>query len=386
MNTDNAKRIPYSSFLSATIGLALAAAATLTGCVTTVGNGGEALHQASHPAWSLKLSPPHLVVAVSPVRQTLQIAGSMATVLGAGITAVQNAVYKGQIQDALGDYDTARILEARAGETLAAALDGKGTRVEPFDAHVEGMTVREAAQARWRKLAKAGYDAALDVIATHGIYDVGGELVVRLHAELHAVPSGKLLWKDTLTFRGGDALAFRSLKDPTQHFLPNFLSPRLTAKEGAVSQWTDDHGARLKKAFEQAMTASLAGLRMSLGGEETADGLFGQGNSLMYRKDFAEAGARLEKARRLAPERLDIASTEAVNLGMNRQTDDAIALSEKLLAADPNNAAAHMNIAWWYWKEKNQPGVARNHYEAARRLGMAPVKKLEKALAVPSAK
>ena len=85
-------------------------------------------------------------------------------------------------------------------------------------------------------------------------------------------------------------------------------------------------------------------------------------------------------ARILAPERQDIANTEAVNLGHNGQTDDAIALSERLLAADGNNAAAHMNLAWWYAVKKNQPGLARPHYEQARKQGMAPVKKLEKVL------
>ncbi len=364
----------------AALGLVLAMGMVLSGCATTGRNGAEALRQAANPAWSLKLSPPHLVVAVSPVRQTLQIAGSIGTVLGAGITAVQNANYKGEIEDALGDYDTTKVIEARAAGAIAAVLDGKAKRVAAFDKNVEGMSIREAAHARYRQIAKAGHDEVLDVLATHGVYGVGGDLVVRLRAELHAVPSGKLLWKDTVTFRGGEALAFRSLDDPTGQLMPNILSPRLSSKSGAISQWTEDKGARFKTEFERALSISLAGMRMSLGGPDTADGLFALGTDLMYQKKFAEAHERLEKARQLAPDRLDIANGEAVNLGHSGQVDDAIALAEKVVAADGDNASAHINMAWWYGVDKKQPEQARVHYEQARKLGVAPVKKLEKVL------
>ncbi len=380
MDTARTRCCGKALLLAAMLGIALAGGVALSGCATTGKSGGEALRQAVNPAWSLRLSPAHLVVAVSPVRQTLQIAGSIGTVLGAGITAVQNSVYRGEIEDALGGYDTAAVIETRAAEAIAAALDGKGQRVAPFDRNVEGMSIREATQARHRQIARTGHDAVLDVVITHGIYGVSGDLIVRLRAELHAVPSGRVLWKDSISFRGGEALAFRSLKDPTGQLTPNILSPRLTAKSGAVSQWTADDGIHLKREFERALTASLAGMQMALEKPDTVDGLFALGADLMYQKKFAEAHERLEKARILAPERQDIANTEAVNLGHNGQTDDAIALSERLLAADGNNAAAHMNLAWWYAVKKNQPGLARPHYEQARKQGMAPVKKLEKVL------
>lgn len=358
----------------------LAGGMALSGCATSGKSVGEVMRRASNPAWSLKLVPPHLVVAVSPVRQTLQIAGSIGTVLGAGITAVQNANYKGEIEDALGDYDSAKITEARAEEAITAALGGKGDRVAPFDKNVEGMSIREAAHARYRRIAKAGHDEVLDVSVTHGVYGVSGDLVVRLRAELHAVPSGKLLWKETITFRGGEALAFRSLGDPTGQLMPNITAPRLASKSGAVSQWTEDKGAHFKAEFERALSASLAAMRVSLGGPETADGLFALGSDLMYQKKFAAAHEYFEKARLLAPDRLDIMNAEAVNLGHYGQVDEAIALSEKVLLVDCDNATAHMNLAWWYGVDKKKPEQARMHYELARKLGLAPVKRLEKAL------
>lgn len=352
----------------------------VAGCATSGKSGGESLRQASNPAWSLKLAPPHLVVAVSPVRQTLQIAGSIGTVLGAGITAVQNAKYKNEIEDALGGYNTVKSIEERTASSITAALGGKGARVAPFDKHVEGMSVSDVARARCRQIAKAGHDQVLDVSATHGVYGVGGELIVRLHAELHAAPSGKLLWKDSITFRGGEALAFRSLGDPTGQMMPNIMSPRLSSKAGAVSQWTDNNGAFFKTEYERATATALAGLEMELGGAETAEGLFALGADLMYQKKFAAAHERLEKARLLSPERLDIANTEAVNLGHHGQVDDAIVLANLVVAADGENAPAHMNLAWWYAVEKGQSEQAGPHYEQALKLGMAPVKKLEKAL------
>ncbi len=370
--------------LRASLCAVLAAGIALPGCATSGKSVGEQLRQASAPAWSLKQSPDHLVVAVSPVRQTLQIAGSIGTVIGAGITAVQNANYRGEIEEALGDFDSVKAIEAQAATAINGALDGKGARVAPFDKNVEGISIREAAQARYRQIARAGHDEVLDVSVTHGVYGVSGDLVVRLHAELHAVPSGKALWKDTLTFRGGEALAFRSLGDPTGQLMPNITAPRLSSKSGAVSQWTENSGARFKTEFERALSASLAGVQVLLGGPETADGLFALGTDLMYQKKFAQAHERLDKARLLAPDRLDIADTEAVNLGHNGQVDDAIALSEKVVAADDNNATARMNLAWWYGVDKKEPEQARPHYERALKLGMAPMRKLDASLGLAS--
>jgi tetratricopeptide (TPR) repeat protein len=358
----------------------LAVGTGLFGCATSDRSGGDSLRQASQPAWSLKLSPPRLVVAVSPVRQTLQIAGSIGTVIGAGITAVQNANYKNDIEEALGGYDTVQVIESESAEAIAVALGKKGEQVAPFDKNVEGMSIREAAHRRYRQLAKAGHDQVLDVAVTHGVYGAGGELVVRLHAELHAVPSGKVLWKDTITFRGGEALAFRSLGDPTGQLKPNITSPRLSSKAGAVSQWTENGAARFKTEFERALTCALAGMQVSLGGPETVDGLFALGADLMYQKKFAEAHERLEKARLLARDRTDIANTEAVNLGHNGQVDDAIALSKLVVEAHDDDFVSNANLAWWYAVEKNQPELARPYYDQALKLGMAPVKKLDRAL------
>ena len=104
----------------------------------------------------------------------------------------------------------------------------------------------------------------------------------------------------------------------------------------------------------------------------------------MYQKKFAEAQDRLDKARLLAPDRLDIANTEAVNLGHNGRVDDAVVLAEKVVAADDNNPAAHMNLAWWYGVDKKEPDLAKPHYEQALKLGMAPMRKLDTALGLVS--
>ncbi len=166
--------------------------------------------------------------------------------------------------------------------------------------------------------------------------------------------------------------------------MPNITAPRLASKSGAISQWTENGGARFKSEFERALSMTLAALQHSLGGKESADGLFALGTDLMYRKEFAEAHACLQKARSLAPDRPDIANTMAVNLAHHGQVDDAIALSETIAQAHDDNATAHMNLAWWYATEKNLPEQAREHYNKARSLGMSPVKKLEKMLGTPA--
>jgi Flp pilus assembly protein TadD len=62
------------------------------------------------------------------------------------------------------------------------------------------------------------------------------------------------------------------------------------------------------------------------------------------------------------------------------QVDDAIALAEKVVATDDKNAPAQMNLAWWYWVDKKASEQARPHHEQALKLGMVPMKKIEKAL------
>ena len=361
--------------------LLLGCVLALSGCATTGGEAGEMLGKSPNPAWSLRQSPPHLVVAVSPVRQTLQIAGSIGTVIGAGVTAVQNAGYRNELEQALGEYDTVGLVDAGVADMLSRRLDGKAVRVTVLDRHAaEGRNPREAAQERYRQLAKAGHEQVLDISASHGIYGVYGDLVVRIRAELRSLPSGQVLWKETITAHGDEPAAWRSLADPTERMLPNITNPRLTSKDNAVSQWTENNGARFKAAFEGALHNCLAALDMRLGGPETADGLFALGSARVYDKKFAEAHAFLEKARRLAPERADIANVLAVNLAHHKQVDDAIAVEEALLGVADENGPAHMNLAWWYAMDKKEMDRSRSHYEKARSLGMEPIRRLEREL------
>ena len=108
----------------------------------------DILQQYERPAVSLSIPQEKITVAVSPVRQTLQIGGTMTAVLGAGISALQDGHYARRIEEVLGEYDFGKVLADR----LTAALE----QVFPSPAKAIGAPARPPVFTVFRRQEKPG--------------------------------------------------------------------------------------------------------------------------------------------------------------------------------------------------------------------------------------
>lgn len=353
------------------------------GCARDLAANGGAVRGAARPAWSISNTQEEMLISLSPVRQTLQIAGSAGTVLGAGISAAQDAGYRREINGVLGDYVPGLVFEELLAAAMAENLGPNAVRVPPMGTAAGYNSAREAAKARWAGLARSGYDQVLDFTLMHGIFGPEGVLVTRAAGELRALPSGKLIWRDTITSHGGPVLACDSLSDPTNRLTPTITSPRLTIAPNAVRQWTGDGGARLKTEHAQSARRTVEGALTALGFAETPDGLLALGWNAMQRGSHDKAHELLERAQSIAPGRPDILNMIAVNLGHNGQTGEAVTVSRTVLSLDPNFGAAHFNLAWWLAGEGEDLDGAREHYARALSLGLSAHRRLSRRLGLP---
>ena len=349
-----------------------------TGCATT----GETVRfrETKSPAWSLEDTNGGLVVAVSPARQGMQLAGLSAAVVGAGFSAIVNAKHRRAVEAALEGYDAGAVfaehLTGRLAETMGADL----ARVEPLTGYAGYRNAAEAERERFSVLGRNGHGQVLDVKMTYGIFGYEGTLVAKLDASLRSVPGGQEVWGDTLIASSEDVLATDPLADPTKRMGGGFFSPRFTVEEGAIAQWTGDGGATLRQRMEAAVQGATSALLVSLGLADEAQGNHVLGVEAMRRKDFKVAHDHFQKALALQPDVVTTRNAMAVNLAHNGQLEEALRITEALAASHPEYGPAHYNLAWWYAVEAGDVGKARASYERALALGMPAEKKVEKAL------
>ena len=346
-------------------------AAIAAGCATGARHDAPRFRDARSPAWSLSASNDDMKVAVSPARRTLQIAGSSGFVVGLVVDAVANRAHAKRLREALGDYDAGVVFEGRLAERLADAFPRDLRRVGPDRANAKG---------RYASLAMQGRDAVLDLKMTYGIFGAGGTLTAKLKGRATALPKGRRTWNNTLVVCSAPVLASDALCDPTKRLAPNFKSPRLSAKDDAIAQWTKDQGQPLRSQFGQTVEGAVSALLCDLGIVEEALGEYYLGKNLMNRKKYAAANAHFNKAVRLDPYFFDARNARAVNIARNKQVPDAIAMTRALVKDAPGYGPAWYNLAWWYAIKNKDPNTARPYYRKAIDLGMPPSKRIEKAL------
>ncbi len=352
----------------------------VTGCVTGRGGDPTVVRGAQRAAWSLDTGSGEMIVAVSPVRQTLQIMGSIGTVVGAGITAAQDASHKKRIMESIGDYPTGKILQERLAASIATALGEQSKRVAPLGNSTGYASMKDAEKERLARLGREDFDYLLDVSAMHGVFGYEGDLVVQLNAVLRSFPRGRIVWRDSLCIYGGDVLFSQRLGDPTDRLKFNLASPRLASKENAVSQWTRGNGALFKQSFETAVKQASEALLTRLGLMESADGYYALGVDAMNRRDFGQAHAWLSRAHELAPANPAIVNAIAVNLAHNGQPEEALKLARELTRGEGlKYAPAFFNLAL-FQAEASNLAEASFSYKEALRLGMPPDSNLEKKL------
>lgn len=351
-----------------------------TGCVTVPEQRGDAIQTAASPAWSLEATTNEIIVAVSPARQTLALAGSTGLVLGAGISAVSNARHRQAIAEVLQGYDPGEVFENELASRLEAAVGPKLERVAPTGGTAGYSTLREARNAHHARLAKLGRDVLLDCRMTYGVYGYEGTLIAKLEGVLYDLKTNDALWRDAVVCSSEDLLASDKLTDPMDQMSPNYTSPRFTIEDDAIKQWTGDGGAVLRARFESTVQGAVSALLMSLGLAEDSHGAYYLAKGYMNCKKFEIAEDFYQKALALDPAYLDAQNGLAVNRGHREDYAGAIALSEKILATHPDYGPAHYNIAWWQAVKLGDTDAARAHYEKALALGVSPHKKIDKAL------
>lgn len=340
----------------------------------------EAVKAADSIAWSLRDERNQMVVAVSPARQTLQIAGSFGTALGASISAIANDKHRRAIEEALGDYDGAAVFREKLESRIAAALGERARKVSPMGSTAGYNNPKDAERERLSSLAGSGQDLVLDVQAEYGLFGYQGLLVAKLTAKLTDTERGRKVWGDNLIASAEYILASDKLKDPTNQLMPNLTDPRFGVSEDAIAQWTGDGGAAFRQRFEAAVDGVISAMLMELGLEENAEGGYYLGRIYLMRKQFEAAEAYFNIALRLAPDHLPAKNGLSVTLAHSKRVDDAIALAREITVADAEFGPAQYNLAWWLAVEKNDAAAARPHYDQARALGVSTGKKLDKAV------
>jgi len=338
----------------------------------------EVVRNAPRPAVSLALQQPDIVVAVSPVRQTMQIGGSIPTLLGAGISAVQDNSYLARVREALGDYDPCAVFLEKMKANMAKGFNREPAQVAPQGTAAGFANMREAQKARLAGLKHNGYDTLLDLDLSFGVYGPQGILAVKAKGELYDVQSGRLLWRNEAASYSVDLFADVRWRDPMQRMTPNITAPRFTVEGDAISQWIPDNAAPLRAGFEAAVDNVAAAILADLEIKESAEGLYTLGAYLLLNKKYEAAAEKFKRAIKLAPDMRDAVNGLAVALAKNKQLDEAVALSEKLVETYPDYMPGHYNLAWWYAMEKKEVELARPHYEKALELGVSPSNRLEK--------
>ncbi|MBI5094919.1 MAG: tetratricopeptide repeat protein [Candidatus Hydrogenedentes bacterium] len=348
------------------------------GCVTTKGDRATSLKTSKAPAWSLKANQDEMIVAVSPVRQSVQILGSSAAILGAGIDAIANDRHRKAIREALTGYDAGKVFEERIQKRLVEATPNL-KRVAPVGSTAGKQSLDEVQKERYAKLAKGGADTLLDVKMTYGLFGYEGLLVTKLEGTLKLVPEGRELWGDTIVVSAEPILAHDKLSDPTNTLGPNLSSPRLSADDNAISKWTGDGGKTVRARFEASVDGVVSALLCDLGVAHEASGEYYLGKMAMNRKRFEDANVYFENALKLDPNYVDAENGRAVNLAHNKQVDKAIELARGITVAHPDYGPAWFNLAWWYATDKKDAAQAKECYEKARALGMPEESRIEKA-------
>lgn len=358
---------------------AVSLSATLPGCTTLDTNRPTSIETAAKPAWSARAINSEMIVAVSPVRQSVQVVHSSVALLGAGIDAVVNARHKADILEALGDYDPGAVFEKKVETRLNEMRPGL-VRVPPLQSTAGFHSERDAEKARRDGFARKGYDTLLDLKMTYGLFGYDGILVAKLEGRLILLPENKTLWKNDIVVSADPILASDRLSDPTNRMGPNLSSPRFTVEDNAIEKWTRDGGRLIRERFEVAVDGAVSAMLCDLGLADEASGHYYLGKLAMNRKKFKTADEHFRKSLAIDPTGVDAMNGRAVNMAHNKQKDDAIALAKSLTQSHPEYAPAWGNLAWFYAVDKKDPVAAKPFYEKAIALGMAPDKKLEKAI------
>jgi len=358
---------------------AIAALALLAGCAT-LPDEPEAFTESDRAAWSGRVAPEDMVVAVSPVRRSVQVVHSSVALMGAGVDAVVNDRYRRELREVLGPYDTGSVLESEVARALEDAYPDDLERVRPPFSTAGYANAREARADRFSTLANQGYETVLDLRMTRGLYGPDAQMVVRIEGDLFDLDTHHTQWRRVLISVDRPLLAITELRDPTRTYTPRIGWPEFTTEEDALDWWLAEDGERFQRVFEERVEGAAAALLHELDLERSALGANVAGYSRMLRRDYEHAAALFEEALALDADSHDAANglvVAHIRLGQYQQAAEG---AEELTERAPDYGPGWFNLAWVLGRELEQPEQAHAAYERALELDMPRSSRLERAL------
>ena len=350
-----------------------------TGCVgTSADRGIEALQESTSTAWALDAASIEPVVAVSPAQRSLRIAGSAGTVIGTGITAVENDRYRRMVLEGLGDYSPGDLFETYLRDSLTEAFGDN--EVAPLGSTAGYHSRREVVDARYERIAESGHESLLDVKMTQGLFGPRAIMAVSLESVLVTLPGGGRRYAHEIVALPGPLLANAAKENPMGGVLPDFGENLISVESGTVEKWLAKSAHSYKITFETLMHDVVAALLTELGQIDDARGHYTLGRQALRDGDPEAALASFDRALAMDASFVEAASARSVAFAEAERYDEAIAAAETVLATSPDYGPAHFNLAWWYAVKLEQPESARVHYAKAQELGMPAARKIDKAL------
>lgn len=332
------------------------------------------------PAYSVSSHQDELIIAVSPAGQALRIAGSYGTVLGVGIDAISNSKYRRAIADTIAGHDAKAVFIERLSKRLADAFTGEIDKTAPLGSTAGYANPTDAVRARYAALGAQGHDIVLDLDISYGIFGYEGLLVAKIDAEAHTVPGGKRVWSESIAASSEPILGPRKLQDPSKSLMPSYGSPRFSADDDAIAQWTGDEGVTYRKRFEEAVDGAASALVCSLGLAKEAAGEYYLGKVAMNRKDLEEAEQHFREALAVEPGMLAARNGLTVTLAHDDRADEAEKAALEIVQDHPDFGEGWMNLAWIQVVKLGNVDEGRKAYDKARELGLGEEKALEKKL------
>ena len=366
-----------------TLGKRLAVVAALlsvAGCATTRQTVTEALEEADTTAWAVKGAGDELTVSVSEAGRSIKMIPRVGKVAAISVDAVVNDKYRVAIRKALEDYDPKEVFVSKLRERLEEVAPDRLVQVGSLTSTVGYHSAQDAQAARLERLGKQGVGLLIDTDVDYGVYGAGFEMRVTLAARVVSVPEGRRIWRGEVPVVLGPFLADMKSKNIVERRISGLTDPQLSVDKDAMVELTGDDAALLKQQFEECVAAAISALLCDMGLADEPLGHYYLGRRAFQDQDYEEATGHFRRAQTLGAASMDVRNDLAVTHARLGRVDEALDSASQILNEDPEYAPALFNLAWWHAFDKEDLDTARRYYDQALAAGMAPSKKLEKAL------
>ncbi len=341
----------------------------------------DVILSAKQVAISIDTVPDEFVIAVSPVRQTLQIIHTSARLVGALVSEAQNENYRKDLQAVVGELDGHLQFREAILNTLKGKLSAEIVEVPPLGSTAKYMTDREAQQDRMKQLHNKGFDVLIDLKITCGIYGPEGEMFFRWDGKLYDLAKEKTLWRgESVVTPSADFKVNQTFNTYFNPFKSNMFSPRLKTTEDALTRWTNNNGENFKKAQEYGIQLSISHLLGALQLDKSENYYFACGISKLLTKKWKQAVPHFEKAWNLNKDNPTPGNAYMVALFKAKKIDDAIKVGEEVIQS-PNGKSyptTYYNLAYIFATKKKDLDKAREYYQKTVELSGKADEKLEK--------